>query len=430
MSVVVVGLEHNKAPLDLLERVSVGELDLAKVLGTLRDRGNFEESVLLSTCLRTEVYAVVDRFHDAVTEVQELLADKAGLSPSGASRTTARSVSTTTWPPTSSRWPRDWSRPCWARARSWARSGGPGSGPRRSRWPGPSCPTCSATPCRPASGCARRRPSPGAPRRSPTPRVELAESRRPGGLAGARVVVVGAGDDGPGPGGRAGRAGRGPPAGRGGGGQPHRRPGPGAGGRPAGPRHRAAVAFDRPGRGPGPRPTWCSRPSRPTRPIIDGDQLEGPAGRTRPLLVVDLGRAPQRRPGTPWVVPGSPCFDMDDLRSSVAQAMDERRWPRSTRPGPSWPTRSPGTGRPAGPGGPRRWWPPCAAGWRSPRTAELDRHRGQLAELPPEQWAQVDAVTRAVLAKLLHEPTVLLKETAGTPRGERLVEALRILFDL
>jgi glutamyl-tRNA reductase len=42
----------------------------------------------------------------------------------------------------------------------------------------------------------------------------------------------------------------------------------------------------------------------------------------------------------------------------------------------------------------------------------------------------VDAATRAALAKLLHEPTMLLKETAGSPRGERLVEALRILFDL
>jgi len=35
-----------------------------------------------------------------------------------------------------------------------------------------------------------------------------------------------------------------------------------------------------------------------------------------------------------------------------------------------------------------------------------------------------------VLAKVLHQPTVALKESAGTPRGERLVEALRSLFDL
>ena len=64
------------------------------------------------------------------------------------------------------------------------------------------------------------------------------------------------------------------------------------------------------------------------------------------------------------------------------------------------------------------------------RVAELERHRAQLADLTEEEWEHVDAATRAALAKMLHEPTMLLKETAGTPRGERLVEALRILFDL
>jgi glutamyl-tRNA reductase len=64
------------------------------------------------------------------------------------------------------------------------------------------------------------------------------------------------------------------------------------------------------------------------------------------------------------------------------------------------------------------------------REAELERHRAQLADLSESEWEQVDAATRAALAKLLHEPTVLLRETAGSPRGERLVEALRILFDL
>jgi glutamyl-tRNA reductase len=35
-----------------------------------------------------------------------------------------------------------------------------------------------------------------------------------------------------------------------------------------------------------------------------------------------------------------------------------------------------------------------------------------------------------MVAKLLHQPSVTLKEAAGTPRGERLVESLRALFDL
>jgi glutamyl-tRNA reductase len=64
------------------------------------------------------------------------------------------------------------------------------------------------------------------------------------------------------------------------------------------------------------------------------------------------------------------------------------------------------------------------------RVAELEKHRAQLADLDEAEWEQVDAATKAAVAKMLHEPTMLLKETAGTPRGERLVEALRILFDL
>ena len=78
MSVIVVGLEQKHAPLDLLDRVSVTEADTAKALGRLRDQPNLSEAVLLSTCLRTEVYAVVERFHDGVAEIQEFLADVSG----------------------------------------------------------------------------------------------------------------------------------------------------------------------------------------------------------------------------------------------------------------------------------------------------------------------------------------------------------------
>ena len=42
----------------------------------------------------------------------------------------------------------------------------------------------------------------------------------------------------------------------------------------------------------------------------------------------------------------------------------------------------------------------------------------------PEPWQN------RIVAKLLHDPTVQLKNAAGTPRGERLSEALRALFDL
>ncbi|MBV9283387.1 MAG: glutamyl-tRNA reductase, partial [Acidimicrobiia bacterium] len=64
------------------------------------------------------------------------------------------------------------------------------------------------------------------------------------------------------------------------------------------------------------------------------------------------------------------------------------------------------------------------------RVAELERHRGRLEGLDAKQREAVEAVTRAVLAKLLHDPTVHLKDAAGTPKGERLSDALRELFDL
>ncbi len=74
----VVGLEHQRTPLDVLERVTILEHDLPKSLAVLRDRSNLLEVVVLSTCLRTEFYAVVERFHEGVADLQEHLAASAG----------------------------------------------------------------------------------------------------------------------------------------------------------------------------------------------------------------------------------------------------------------------------------------------------------------------------------------------------------------
>jgi glutamyl-tRNA reductase len=64
------------------------------------------------------------------------------------------------------------------------------------------------------------------------------------------------------------------------------------------------------------------------------------------------------------------------------------------------------------------------------RLAELDRHRAGLAGLDPAQRKLVDAVTRGLVNKLLHSPTVQVKETAGTLNGDRLADSLRELFEL
>src|SRR6185369_2970394 len=53
------------------------------------------------------------------------------------------------------------------------------------------------------------------------------------------------------------------------------------------------------------------------------------------------------------------------------------------------------------------------------RQAELDRFGARLASLDPNQRAAVEAVTRGIVAKLLHAPSVRLKDDVGTPSGER-----------
>lgn len=64
------------------------------------------------------------------------------------------------------------------------------------------------------------------------------------------------------------------------------------------------------------------------------------------------------------------------------------------------------------------------------RADELARRSSRLGDLSAGQRAAVDEVTKAVLAKLLHEPTVRLKEASTSLRGERLAQALRELYDL
>ena len=159
--------------------------------------------------------------------------------------------------------------------------------------------------------------------------------------------------------------------------------------------------------------------------VLTAAHFSGVAG---PMLVIDLGVPRNVEPIVGTLAPVT-LLDMDTLSASVSRALGVReeesiaaraivadeveRFRTASR---------------------ERGAAPIIAALRarleSLRETELERHRAQLADLTEAEWEQVDVATRAALAKLLHEPTMLLKETAGTPRGERLVEALRILFDL
>lgn len=81
MSIVVVGLNHRTAPLALLERVALDGAGVAKAVTGIAMRDTVREAVVLSTCNRTEVYVVADRFHGAYDDIRDLLGDIAGIDP-------------------------------------------------------------------------------------------------------------------------------------------------------------------------------------------------------------------------------------------------------------------------------------------------------------------------------------------------------------
>jgi glutamyl-tRNA reductase len=78
VSLIVVGLSHRSAPVDVLERAAVGADDVPKLLDELLRRAHVSECLLLSTCNRIEVYAVVDAFHGGLGDISEVLARHAG----------------------------------------------------------------------------------------------------------------------------------------------------------------------------------------------------------------------------------------------------------------------------------------------------------------------------------------------------------------
>jgi len=81
VSVLVVGLSHKSAPVATLERAAVSGDTLTKLLRDMVQAEPVAESFVVSTCNRVEVYADVDRFHAGVTAICELLARHCGVPP-------------------------------------------------------------------------------------------------------------------------------------------------------------------------------------------------------------------------------------------------------------------------------------------------------------------------------------------------------------
>jgi glutamyl-tRNA reductase len=79
VSVLVVGLSHQSAPVAVLERAAVSGDTLDKLLHDVARLPDIAETFIISTCNRVEVYAEVDRFHGGVAGVCELLSRHSGI---------------------------------------------------------------------------------------------------------------------------------------------------------------------------------------------------------------------------------------------------------------------------------------------------------------------------------------------------------------
>ncbi len=75
MSILVVGVNHRSGPLSLLERLAIAPDHLAKRVSGIAQRDNVREAVVLSTCNRTEVYVIAERFHGAYSDIRDFLCE-------------------------------------------------------------------------------------------------------------------------------------------------------------------------------------------------------------------------------------------------------------------------------------------------------------------------------------------------------------------
>ena len=81
MPIVVVGLNHKTAPVDLLERLSISEERLGKALHQLATFEHVLEGAILSTCNRIEAYAVVSKFHGGAQDLRNFFAEFCHVAP-------------------------------------------------------------------------------------------------------------------------------------------------------------------------------------------------------------------------------------------------------------------------------------------------------------------------------------------------------------
>ena len=79
MSVLLFGVSHRSAPVSVLEQLSIDESDQVKLVQQLLQSPLITEVMMLSTCNRVEIYAVVDAFHGGLSAIGQVLAEHSGM---------------------------------------------------------------------------------------------------------------------------------------------------------------------------------------------------------------------------------------------------------------------------------------------------------------------------------------------------------------
>jgi glutamyl-tRNA reductase len=420
MAVISVGIDHEHAPLALLEAVTVRETEWHKVLAALTALEDLTEVVLVSTCLRTEVYAVIDRFHGAVDGITAVLAEHAGREPSELA------------PCVAVHFDRGVPAHLFAIAAG-LRSAVPGETEvlgqlRRAleraeadRTTGPELSELF----RRALAAGRRARSETAIARGTTSfahaTVAMAADRL-GGLDGRAVVVCGAGQLATGiveglVEGRRGTPARVVVANR-------TLASARALAERGGPGRVIPVELDRLGEALVGADLVVSAVEA-DHPIVTAAMLEAVGNE---VLVVDLSM-PRTVALDAAELEGVTLLDLAHLRDVVSAALRERHdeIEAAERIVDEEVARHLESRRVRGAA-------PLVTALRARldalRVAELERLSTELQGLTVEQREAVEQLTRALVAKIAHEPTVVLRESAGTDRGQRLADSARSLFDL
>ena len=419
MSVVVIGLNHRTAPLDLLERMTIGDGQLSKALHDLATRENISEALVLSTCNRTEVYAVAERFHGAYSDIRGFLADFSFLPPEDFSdhlyvhydsAAASHLMSVTAGLDSAVLGESEIQgqiKVAWERARDEGVAG----------------PTLNLLLRHALEAGKRARTETGIARSiaSVSQAAVVMAAERLGGIDGAHVLVLGAGEMGEGMAVALAGAGASDVA---------------VANRTSGRAHELAA---RVGGRPVPLldvPDELSRvdvlltSTGSQAPLVEkGDVAPVMATRPdRPLLIVDIA-VPRDVDPAVAEVDGVTLLDMDDVRAFAAAGVAGRRREVAAVEV----ILADELERYLGASSAREVAPMIVAlrqRAETVRSSELDRVGARYADLDPRQLEMIDAVTRGVVAKLLHQPTVVLKDAAGTARGDRLVAALRELFEI